>query len=179
MPRAASKAFAVAPGLLVSTALITMIGAVLPALAGLVVFWVGLVLAALLGVGLGERFAARVLLGARRPSPGQLEALAPAMTLLCRHGLGPAVFTVLVQPGVRAVAAGGVGRRSLVVSSALIEAMTQRQLPADQGAAVMAHAAGQVRGGFVRAGALIAFWSLPWQLLRALVRGVSRAAGCH
>ncbi len=166
-----------APGLLVSTALTTMIGAVLPALAGLVVFWVGLVLAALLGVGLGERFAARVLLGARPPSPGQLEVLAPAMTLLCRHGLGPPVVGVMVQPGVRAVVAGGVGRRSLVVSSGLIEALAQRQLPADQGAAVMAHAAGLVRGGFVRADALIAFWSLPWQLLRGLVRGVSRAGG--
>jgi len=62
-----------------------------------------------------------------------------------------------------------------VVSSGLIEALAQRQLPADQAAAVMAHAAGLVRGGFVRADALIAFWSLPWQLLRELVSGVSRA----
>lgn len=175
MPRWTSKALAVTPGLLVSTVLTTMIGAVLPALAGLVVFWVGLAVAALLGVGLGERFAARVLFRARRPSPGQLEVLAPAITLLCRQGLGPPVVTALVQPGVRAVAAGGVGRRSLVVSSGLLEALAQRQLPADQAAAVMAHAVGLVRGGFVRADALIAFWSLPWQLLRELVSGVSRA----
>ena len=58
-------------------------------MAGLVVFWVGLAMAAVLGFGLGERFAARVLFRACRPSPGQLEVLAPAMTLLCRHGLSP------------------------------------------------------------------------------------------
>ena len=48
-------------------------------------------------------------------------------------------------------------------------------LPDEQAAAVIAHAAGLVRGGLVRQDPVLAFWTLPWQLLRAICQAISSA----
>ena len=169
MARWLTKTLAVGPGLLVSTALASMVGAVVPPALGALLFWGGLVIAGLLGAGRLEPLAARALLVSRPLREGEREDLAPALTLLCRAGLGPPLVQLRVRERAPTVAAAGMGRRTVVVSSALVDAVRAGALPQDQAAAVIGHAAALVRGGLVRSDALIAFWSLPWQLIDAVV----------
>jgi hypothetical protein len=48
-----------------------------------------------------------------------------------------------------------------------VQACQLGRLPADQGAAVIAAAVGRIRLGQTRYDAAVAFWTIPWQLLRA------------
>ncbi len=173
MARWMAKALAVAPGLVVSTVVTSMVAALLPALAGGGVFVGGLAVTLLLAAGRGERAAARLLLLSRPARPEELRLLAPALTLVCRAGLGPPVIELRVRDGVTSVAAGGMGRRTVAVSAGLLEAVADRVLPQQQAAAVIAHAAAITRGGWVRCDAAIAFWSLPWQVLQAVTTAVA------
>lgn len=172
-----SKALAVGPGLVVSTGVTSMVGAVLPPAAGFVLFVGGLLVAGVLLAGWGEAWAARLLTRSRPARPGELSVLAPAVTMLCWAGLGPPLVGLRVRDGERAVAAAGLGRRTVIVSSGLLAAVGDGTLPQDQGAAVIGHAAALIRGGWVRSDAVIAFWSLPWRFLHAaamVVAGVGR-----
>jgi hypothetical protein len=85
------------------------------------------------------------------------------------------VIELRVRTEPAAVGAGGFGRRTVVVSSALVHANVDGTLPSEQVAAVIAHAAGLVRGGWVRTDPVIGFWSLPWLVLRGLADGLARA----
>ena len=175
MARWMTKALAVTPGLLISTAVTSMVGAVLPPPAGLLLFVGGLLGALVLLTGSAEGAAARVLLFSRPARPPELDTLAGALTLLCRAGLGPPVVQLRVRVGEVSIAAAGMGRRTVVVSAGLLDAVEDGSLPQAQAAAVIAHAAGLTRGGFVRQDPVIGFWTLPWQLLRALCQAISSA----
>ncbi len=80
-----------------------------------------------------------------------------------------------VQEGAVPIAAGGAGRRTVVVSAGLVAAVRDGRLPVDQAAAVLGHSAGVVLSGAVRFDPALEFWTLPWQVLRGLAEGVSRA----
>ena len=82
-----------------------------------------------------------------------------------------------VQDGVVPIAAGGAGRRSVVVSAGLVAAVRDRQVPVDQAAAVLGHDAGVVLSGAVRSDLALEFWMLPRQLVRGLTDGLSLAFG--
>ena len=174
MARWGSKALAVAPALVVSTVVTSIVGSVLPAPAGLALFVGGLLVAALLLFGRLESAAARLLLVSRPARAQELDDLAPALTLLCRAGLGPPVIDLRVRVGEAAVAAGGMGRRTVVISRGLLEAVGDGALAQEQAAAVIGHAAALTRAGWVRSDAVIAFWSLPWQMLHAVALTVTR-----
>ena len=173
MPRWMVKALAVTPALAVSTVVTSMVGATLPPLAGSILFVGGLVVGALLVAGAGESAAARVLLASRPARAEELDMLAGALTVLCRAQLGPPVIRLRVRPGEHAIAAGGFGRRTVVVSGGLLDAVEGGHLPQDQAAAVIAHAGALVRGGWVRNDPAIGFWSLPWQLIVAVAQVVA------
>ena len=173
MPRWMVKALAVTPGLVISTVVTSMVGATLPALAGAILFVGGLAVGVLLGAGAGESAAARVLLASRPARAEELDLLAGALTLLCRAQLGPPLIRLRVRPGEHAVAAGGFGRRTVVVSAGLLDAVERGYLSQDQAAAVIAHAAALARGGWVRNDPVIGFWSLPWQIIAAVAQVVA------
>lgn len=173
MPRWMVKALAVTPGLVISTVVTSMVGATLPALAGAILFVGGLAVGVLLGAGAGESAAARVLLASRPARAEELDLLAGALTLLCRAQLGPPLIRLRVRPGEHAVAAGGFGRRTVVVSAGLLDAVERGHLSQDQAAAVIAHAAALARGGWVRNDPVIGFWSLPWQIIAAVAQVVA------
>jgi len=177
MPRWLVKTVAVCPGVVVSTALVWMVGSVLPPTGGAVLFWAGLAVAAVAGGARTEPLAALTLMAARRPRPKEWGVLAPAVTMLCRVGLGPPVIQIRVRPSWRRVGARGAGRRTLVLSTGLVEAMADGVLPADQAAAVIADQAALVQGGWVRADLLLTWWSLPWDVLGAVVTAFTAAAG--
>ena len=173
--RWASKAAAVAPALVVSTVATSMVGSVLAPLAGAALFVGGLLVAVVLLFGRWESAAARLLLMSRPARPQELDDLAPALTLLCRAGQGPPLIDLRVRANDASVAAGGMGRRTVVISHGLLEAVVDGgALPQEQAAAVIGHAAAITRAGWVRSDAAIAFWSLPWQILAAVVTTVTR-----
>src|ERR1035437_5503944 len=172
-----SQALARSPGLVVSTVLTCMVGALLPPLPGLTLFAGGLTLTAVLCAGGLEPPAVRLLGHARVLSEAEAAALAPAIALLCQRGLAPPAVELYARDGEVGISAGAAGRHSVVVSSGLLQAAQLGQLPADQAAAVIAAAVGRIRLGQTRVDIAIEFWTIPWQLLRAVCLGIAKAVG--
>jgi len=172
MPVWVVKGLAVGPGVVVSVVVVALTLAAVPAptAAGATVVLAALVAAA--GRSAWEGSAARVVLGARRPRPAEREELAAVLTQLSRVGLGPPLVELRVKRS-RAIGAIGAGRRTVVVSTGLIEAVVLGDLPSHQAAAVVAHSAVLVREGLTRADLLIGCASAPWRAIQATVRGVS------
>ena len=112
---------------------------------------------------------------ARDFSSAEAAALAPAVALLCQHGVDMGALRLRVQEGVVPITALGAGRRTVVVSAGLVAAVRDRRLPVEQAAAVLCHGAGVVFSGAVRSDPALEFWTLPWQAIRGLAEGVSRA----
>ena len=166
---------AYAPGVLVSTLLTLILGVLLPAPGGWVVFLGSVLSVTVLLSGRAEPVAVRAWFRARRPTPAESAALAPMVALLCQRGLGPPVVDLWVQPRVFPVSVSVMGRRSVVLSGGLIATVRTGKLPTDQAAALGAHAAGVLRAGAVRSDAALMFWTLPWQVLRGFSQGSAQA----
>lgn len=94
------------------------------------------------------------------------------LTQLCPVGLGPPLVELRVKR-CRVIGATGAGRRTVVVSTGLIEAVVLGDLPSRQAAALVAHSAVLVREGLTRADLLIGCASAPWRASQATARGVS------
>ena len=172
-----SQALARSPGLFVSTALTCMVGALLSPLPGLMLFVGGLALMAVLCEGGLERPAVRLLGRARVLSEAEADALAPAIALLCQRGLGPPAVDLYARDGEVGISAGAAGRRSVVVSAGLLQAAQLGQLPADQAAGVIAAAIGRIRLGQNRFDVAVEFWTIPWQLVRAVCLAIAETVG--
>ncbi|WP_157598497.1 hypothetical protein [Phycicoccus sp. Root101] len=166
------KVGAYGPAVVVSMLLAFVVGAVLPATVGLAVFVCGLATMLVLLVGAGESAAVRVLFRARELSSAEAAALAPAVALLCQHGVPMGTLRLQVRDGAVPITAVGAGRSTVVVSAGLVAAVRDRQLPLDQEAAVLGHGAGVVLSGAVRSDLALEFWTLPWQALRGLADGL-------
>jgi len=171
MPVWVVKALAVGPGVVVSVVVValTLAAAPAPPAAGAAVVLAAFVAAA--GRTAWEGSAARVVLGARRLRPSERDELAAVLTQLCRVGLGPPLVELRVTRS-RLIGAVGAGRRTVVVSTGLIEAVVLGDLPSRQAAAVVAHAAVLVREGLTRADLLIGCVSAPWRAMRVAVHGI-------
>lgn len=172
MPVWVVKALAVGPGVVVSVVVValTLAAAPAPTAAAVALVLAGVVSAA--GNGAWEGPAAAIVLGARRLRPSERDELAAVLTQLCRVGLGPPLVELRVRQS-RVIGAIGAGRRTVVVSTGLIEAVVLGELPSRQAAAVVAHSAVLVREGLTRADLLIGCTSAPWRATRATVRAVS------
>lgn len=167
------KVAAYAPAVALSTAVTVLVGALLPAVAAWALFVGGLAVTATLLTGRGESVAVRLLWRAREPTAAERAALVPAAASLAERGVVVGGLRLLVRAG-EAPSAEGVGRGTLVVSAGLVAAVRQRRLPVGESAAVLAHGVGVVRSGVVRCDPVLAFWTLPSQLLRGVSAGVGR-----
>jgi hypothetical protein len=172
-----SQALARSPGLVVSTVLTCMVGALLPPLPGLTLFVGGLALTVVLCAGCLERPAVRLLGHARGLSEAETAALAPAIALLCQKGLGPPTVELYARDGEVEISAGAAGRHSVVVSAGLLQAAQLGQLPADQAAGVIAAAVGRIRLGQTRFDVAVEFWTIPWQLTRTVSLAIAKTVG--
>jgi hypothetical protein len=168
-----SQALARSPGLVGSTVLTCMVGALLPPLPGLTLFVGGLTLAAVLSAGGLEQPAVRLLGRARVLNEAEASALAPAIALLCQKSLGPPTVKLYVRDGEVGISAGAAGRHSVVVSAGLLRAAQMGQLPADQTAGVIAAAVGRIRLGQTRFDVAVEFWTIPWQLVRRVCLAIA------
>jgi Zn-dependent protease with chaperone function len=171
------QALARSPGLVVSTVLTCMVGALLPSLPGLALFVSGLALTVVLCAGGLERPAVRLLGRARVLSEAEAAALAPVIALLCQKGLGPPAVELYARDGEVGISAGAAGRRSVVVSAGLLRSAQLGQLPADQAAGVIAAAVAQIRLGQTRFDIAVEFWTIPWQLVRAVCLAIAKTVG--
>jgi hypothetical protein len=154
-----------------------VVGALLPLLPGLTLFVGGLALMVVLCAGGLERPAVRLLGRARVFSEVEAVALAPAIALLCQKGIGPPVVEIYTRDGEVGISAGAAGRHSVVVSSGLLQAAQLGQLPADQAAGVIAAAIGRIRLGQTRFDVAVEFWTIPWQLMRAVCLVIAKTVG--
>jgi len=154
-----------------------MVGALLPPLPGLTLFVGGLVLTIVLCAGGLERPAVRLLGRGRVLGEVEDAALAPAIALLCQKGLCPPAGELYARDGAVGISAGAAGRRSVVVSAGLVQAVQLGQLPADQAASVIAAAVGRIRLGQTRFDVAMEFWTIPWQLARAVCLVIAKSVG--
>ena len=171
MPGWVVKALAVGPGVVVSVVVVALTLAAAPAPTAAGAALVLAVVVAAAGHGAWEGSAAAVVLGARRLRPSERDELAAVLTQLCRVGLGPPLVELRVKRS-RLIGAIGAGRRTVVVSTGLIEAVVIGDLPSDQAAAVVAHSAVLVREGLTRADLLIGCVSAPWRAIRSAIHGI-------
>lgn len=154
----------------VSTTLVVMAGALMPPLAAWALLLVGPTIALGLALGAWEREARQVLRGARQLTPTEERILAPALEVLQRQGaLSWPVEIVRHNRSSPGVYAMGVGRRTVIVSTGLLDAARGQHLPAVEIAAVIGHAVGLTRTKQVRSDLVLAYWTLPWQLACLLV----------
>lgn len=175
MPVWVAKTLAVGPGSVVSVVVValTLATAPGPIAAGAALVLAGVVAAA--GHRAWEGPVVAIILGARRLRPSELDDLAAVLTQLCQAGLGPPVVDVRVKRS-RAIGAMGAGRRTVIVSTGLIETVVLGDLPSHQAAAVVGHSAVLVREGLTRADLLIGCVSAPWRAMRAAIQCIWRWA---
>ncbi|NHA70068.1 hypothetical protein [Phycicoccus flavus] len=167
------KGLAVGPGLMVSTVLTLMAGALLPAPWGLAPFAVGLVAGGLCLSGRGESLVLRVVLRARPLHAAERDSMRAALTLLSQSYLGPPLVHVWVSPSDRRTVAEAVGQRTVVVAGGVLDALDESRLTQTQVAAMIGRPAGLVRDGWAGHDVAITVWSFPWLLLRAIILGVA------
>ncbi|GIG21142.1 hypothetical protein Cch01nite_18660 [Cellulomonas chitinilytica] len=175
MRRPLRKVLAVSPGVLFSVAVASVVLPALPDVVAAALFYGGVVVGSLSITGAGERATAALVLRAHSLAPEQQETLASTLTLVCRAGLGPPLVEVRIRRSA-GPAACAFGRRTVVVTSGLIDALEDGDMTADEAAAVIVHASTLVRTGLVRFDPLLTLSSAPWLILGALVQRVAAAA---
>lgn len=164
-------------GLLISTLITCILGAVMQAAAGAGLFVMSLVVLGVLASGRGETPAVRLLARARMPRDYELAALRPAIAVLEELDLASPAVQLLVHGGRTRVRVGAAGRRTVVVSQGLVEAIATGRVRADEVAALLAHAIGRIRLGQTRYDIALEFWMLPWRMLQSIGHGVGRLVG--
>jgi len=160
---------AVAPLVVVSMLLVVMALALLPPLVGLVGFLIWLVVLSLLACGLFEEPMLKLVQGARAPGDSQLAVLGPVLVKLAAAEIS--VADLYIDHHSRSAEPAAVlGRRSLMVSSKLVESMHRGQLSRDEATALIAHAIGRHRARPHRCELALCAWTAP-------CRGVLTVAG--
>lgn len=173
MPGWMVKAMAVGPGVVVSVVVVGLTLAAMPTTVAAPAALAVVLLVAAADRRACEGVAAAVVLGARRLRPSEHQDQAVLLTELCRTGLGPPLVDLRAQRS-RVIGALGVGRRTVVISTGLIEAVALGELPIRQAAALVGHSAVLVRGGLTRSDLVIQGVSTPWHAMRATVRAICR-----
>ncbi len=161
MRRPLRKVLAVSPGVLFSVAVASVVLPALPDVVAAALFYGGVVVGSLSITGAGERATAALVLRAHSLAPEQQETLASTLTLVCRAGLGPPLVEVRIRRSAGPPAACAFGRRTVVVTSGLIDALEDGDMTADEAAAVIVHASTLVRTGLVRFDPLLTLSSAP------------------
>lgn len=167
------KVLAYGPAVTFSGLVTVMLGALLPPLVGLVAFVALVVLAVAVLSKVAEGPVVRVVGQARSLAALEVDALAPAVGFACQHGVPLATLELRVRESWAAVAAYGVGRRTVVVTGGYIRAVRDGRLPVDQAAAVLTHGAAAVVSGAVRADLALDLCTLPWQIARGILSALT------
>lgn len=175
-PAGLLKAAAVGPPLLFSTFLTMGVGSLLPNAVALAVFVACLAGTVAAATPVGEAWWVRAMCQAR-PMPTPTGAhMQHVEGLLSQAGVVPPGISLWVVRD-RRWYAHAVGRRSVICSSGMIEAVQTQQLAPLEAAATLTHAVARLRGGYTRWDVLIEWWTLPWNVVAAFVGGFARGLG--
>lgn len=165
------KAAVVIPDLIISSLITFVPLAALPTdvAAG---FIAGMLVASIIvGSVRAEGFAVRILHAARRPAPPEERQIAGPLRLVIA-GSGQEDLRVLVGRGDKTVLAAG--RRHVILHRGVVDAHRAGRITDAEVAALLAHGVGRLRCGQPRLDLLVALWTLPWDFLRSLARGIGR-----
>ena len=156
------KTRALAVPVLVSTMVFALVGAALPDVLGVTLFYAASGTALALAWSVVEPWAVRLFGGAKALSPAERRILEPVLEELVDRDLGsPDFYTSRrATAPVRAI-----GRRSVVIDPVLVEALAYGQLTRAEAVGVIGHAAVAVRLGLTRYDLLVAYWTTPWRCL--------------
>jgi hypothetical protein len=152
-------------------------GALLPPLPGLVLFTTGLLIAGALLVERLEPLAVCLLYGGSPLTVADQTVLAPVITVLRRHGLGPPMVDIWVRPRGPATNVTATGRRSVLVTRGLIEGVSSGAITVKRATTLLAREAALVRAGTTRFDAVLRVWTIPWVLLVVGMRAVAHFFG--
>ncbi|KNX35842.1 hypothetical protein VV01_22040 [Luteipulveratus halotolerans] len=164
-------------GVVVSTVAICAVGALMHPVLGAGLFVAVLVAVVMLVTGRAESLAVRLLARARAPRKYELAALRPAVAVLEERDLAAPAVDLVVRQGQEPIRVSAAGRRTVVVSEGLIEAVAAGRVRPVEVAALMAHAIGRIRLGQTRYDVALEFWMMPWRALQTFGRGVGRGIG--
>jgi STE24 endopeptidase len=122
-----------------------------------------------------ERWAVRVLYGLRHRTPAEAALLEPIlMAAAARCGESVTGMDLYVRDR-RTANAFAVGRRSVALTSGLLDAYRRRVLTGAQMTALVAHEVGHQATGVASHGGLLAtWWTMPWTALGRFATGVGR-----
>lgn len=149
--------------LLMSTALMIVLGELLLRESGYLLLGAWTLTAVLAQTPVGERWTARLVFGARAPMTHQRYTLAPVADVLLGHGMTPARSELLVGRG-RHPAVHGMGRGTLVVTRGFVEQVRCAQMSPRLAAAAIAHESAVVRAGLTRAEPALRVLLGPWRV---------------
>ncbi len=164
-------------GMVVSTLVTCVVGALAHPVAGAALFVVGLATFGALLSGCGESLSVQWLARARKPRDYELAALRPVVAVLKELNLVSTPVQLLVRDRPAGVRVGAAGRRTVVISQGLVEAIASGRIRPDEAAALLAHAIGRIRLAQCRYDVALEFWMLPWRLLQVVSRGLDRVFG--
>lgn len=168
------KLLAVAPALLASLVVGSLIHGLLPVWAQPLWLLGGATAIGASQTRVGERSLAWLVHGARGLRPGEQAALADAITRLCAQKMGPPLVEVRVVAH-PSWAPGGFGRRTLLASDQMIIALRRGNLSLDEAVALLVAGVGMAHSPINRWDGLIAALTLPWLPLRAIFGGIAQA----
>lgn len=159
------KVICLGPGIVISTLLGSGVCLLFPAWLQTAAVGAWLATAAVLLGSRAESVALRALFRAREldvVSPSRVAAVA---TDLHRLGVGSPALCLFVSGRVQPGVAFGVGRKSVILSRALISDIESGQVTFDEALAVLVHSALATSSGRTRLDLAIRFWSTPWRIL--------------
>lgn len=168
--KALSRAACVGPGLMFSTVVWWWVGLAMPdwmtwgwylglGLGGLALF-----------LGVGESWAVRALFSAQAPTACQRRALSAVTAQLRGLEIGPPGVQMLLARRPGAPTAVARGRRSVVVSQELVQAMLSHRADDREVLTAFVRAFAVLDGGLSSRDAITASWSAPWRVATRLWR---------
>jgi hypothetical protein len=175
-PMTVWKVTVMVPALLVSGLLWLMVLVVLPPVLGLLGFFAGGALVAVLAIGGLEQQAVRLLTGSRTATGAELAVLGPVLNTHGGTGLH-VVLSVRRAPGDQGPPALVVGCSSLVVTPWLVEATDRGWISREEAAAIVVHAGARHDAGRPRREVAVLAFTTPWRGIMAVARRVGRVFG--
>lgn len=176
VPRSVLRVVILGPALLASGVSLLVVLALLPPDVSLLALLLGAGWLAALAAGAGEGPLVEVLTRSRRATAAELEVLDQVVARVAGLDIDAAweVRRVYVRRAPRAAmpAALRVGRRSVVVTPWVVEAVYTGAVTVEEATAVLAHALGSHRAARPRCELAVLAFTFPWRAIRALARGI-------
>ena len=165
------KAAVVIPDLIISSLITLVLLAALPADVAVGFIAGVLAISIVVASGRAEGLVVRTLHAARHPTVHEARRIAGPLRLVADRA-GVADLSVLIGHGGEPVTAAG--RRHVILHREVLDAHRASRITDAEITALIARGVGCLRLGRPRLDLLVTLWTLPWDFLRSLARGIGR-----